>query len=190
MTALTSPRWTPPAVALLLLAALAGAPACREREEAAPAPPSGTEVSPFAGPAAAPSAPPTGPRYADVDLELEVGAPRPCPLNAPFLPAPGFVRLSVPVRVQSRSARSVPTSALAFSLRDRDGQVFGATLAGCDPVLLSQRLSGGAVLEGHVAFDVPSAATRLELAFEPFIIGRPEVRARALVPAVSAPTRP
>lgn len=124
--------------------------------------------------------------FDDRDFRLEVGTLQVCNETAPFLPEPGQMRISIPVQVQAKTRRLIPTSPLSFQLTDRQGQTYGPTLAGCRPALKNIRLGEGQSIEGDVAFDVAVGARDLELAFEPFLIGRSEVRALVRVPSPAA----
>lgn len=128
--------------------------------------------------------PATGPVIEDQDFRLSVGKPELCEDTAPFLPEPGYVRLSIPVEVTAKGRRWIPLSPLAFRLSDQKDHDYGPTLAGCRDVLKNRRLSAGDSARGEVAFDVPEKAENLELTFDPFLIGRPDVRARARVPSL------
>jgi len=139
------------------------------------------------------SARPTGSIFDDRDFRLEVGTPSICNETAPFLPEPGLMRLSIPVEVRAKTPRLIPISPLSFQLTDRQDRRYGPTLAGCRPALRNIRLGEGQSVKGDVAFDVAVDARDLELAFDPFLIGRSEVHALVRVPSPpvrSAPTGP
>jgi len=127
--------------------------------------------------------------FDDRDFRLEVGSPQICNETAPFLPEPGLMRISIPVEVRAKSRRLIPTSPLSFQLTDGQGRTYGPTLAGCRPALENTRLGEGQSIEGDVAFDVAVGARDLELDFEPFLIGRTEIRALVRVPTPK-PSRP
>jgi len=129
---------------------------------------------------------PSGRVFDDRDFRLEVGSPQVCNETAPFLPEPGLMRISIPVEVRAKSRRLIPTSPLSFQLTDGQGRTYGPTLAGCRPALENTRLGEGQSIEGDVAFDVAVGARDLELDFEPFLIGRTEVRALVRVPTPKA----
>lgn len=122
------------------------------------------------------------PSFFHEDFRLEAKRKEPCAAEAPFLPAPGQKRISVLVELEAKGERAVPTSPLAFSVLDRQGHRFGVTLAGCKPGLPSGVVTSGQQVLGHLAFDVPEHTTDWELVFEPFLVGRPRVRARVLIP--------
>jgi hypothetical protein len=124
----------------------------------------------------------TGSVFDDSDFRLEVRARRVCNETAPFLPEPGQIRISIPVEVRAKTRRLIPTSPLSFQLTDHQGRKYGPTLAGCQPALKNLRLGEGQSIEGDVAFDVDVSARDLELGFQPFLIGRPEVHALVRVP--------
>ena len=132
----------------------------------------------------------TGRVFDDRDFRLEVGSPQVCNETAPFLPEPGLMRISIPVQLQAKTRRLIPTSPLSFQLIDRQGRTYGPTLAGCRPALKNVRLGEGQSIEGDVAFDVAVNARDLELDFEPFVIGRSEVRALVRVPTPTPPRQP
>jgi hypothetical protein len=127
--------------------------------------------------------------FDDRDFRLEVGSPQICNETAPFLPEPGSMRISIPVELRAKSRRLIPTSPLSFQLTDGQGRTYGPTLAGCRPALQNTQLGEGQSIEGDVAFDVAVGARDLELGFEPFLIGRLEVRALVRVPTPTN-TRP
>lgn len=120
----------------------------------------------------------TGPKFEDEDFILEVKPPKACQRKTPLAPKKGFLRVSVPLTLEAKSKRPIPINPLTFALEDADGHRFGATLAGCAPPLPQSTLEQGARIEGEVAFDVPAEVDSLELVFEPFVIGRNEIRAR------------
>ena len=120
--------------------------------------------------------------YEDVDFVLEVKKPSICERETPLHAKDGSVRISVPISVQARTAREVPVSALSFTLEDPDGHRYRPTLAGCTPALKQQRLKQEDKITSEVAFDVPRTATKFELHFDPFLLGRDKVTARVVVP--------
>jgi hypothetical protein len=120
----------------------------------------------------------TGPKFEDPDFVLEVKPPKLCDEQTPLAPEKDFKRISVPLRLEAKSRREVPVNPLTFALEDADGHRFRATLAGCAPPLPQGTLKAEQHIEGEVAFDVPVGEQSLELVFEPFVIGREEVRAR------------
>lgn len=127
----------------------------------------------------------TGPSFEDEDFVLAVDAPRVCETETPLSPEEGLLRISVPLRLRAKSARPVPVSALAFFLEDEEGHQFRATLAGCAPSLRQQVLREKQTIEGEVAFDVPKTVGKLEMLYEPFLMGRKAVRARVQVPSIA-----
>lgn len=126
-----------------------------------------------------------GARVEDPDFVLSVGTYKQCDKSQTLSPAEGFERISVPLRIEGRSQRVVPVNALAFHLEDRDGRRFPATLAGCAPSLPHAQLQEGEVLEGEIAFDIPTRDAPWQLVFHPFLIGRTESVARVEVPSPS-----
>lgn len=120
--------------------------------------------------------------FSHADFSLGAKRKEACAAKAPFLPAPGQERISVLVELEAKGQRAVPTSPLAFSLLDRQGRRYGVTLAGCKPGLPAGVVSSGKRVTGYLAFDVPENVDEWELVFEPFLVGRPRVRARVLVP--------
>lgn len=127
-----------------------------------------------------------GPVFEDPDFKLEVHAPKLCASTGPFVPKPGFRRLSIPLSIEARSSRVVPISPVSFRVEDKDGHRYGATLAGCSPTFPNDTLTAGETRRGEVAFDVPQDAGALELVYEPFLIGRKRVLARVDVPNLAA----
>ncbi len=154
--------------------------ACEQDNEAAPSEPGLQMESPFeAKPTVTPKAQAT--TFDDPDFRLSVRAATVCEDTAPFLPSPGDKRISVPVEVVAKGKRMVPIGPLSFQLVDHEGHHYGPTLAGCGSPLESRQLEGNETAKGTVAFDVPQQAEELELQFEPFLIGRPQVTARVRV---------
>jgi hypothetical protein len=138
----------------------------------------------------APSGPPprasaTSTRYEDDDFELEAISTTVCPTEAPFLPEAHHERLSILVRIASRSTRPIPVQALAFRVESPKGS-YSSTLAGCGPALSVATLSSGQREGGEVAFDVPVDEAPLELVYEPFLLGRPPLLVHVKVPAPKA----
>lgn len=125
-------------------------------------------------------------RFEDADVSLEAIRVRRCPPDPPFVPPLHHERLSVLVRVASKSARPVPVQALAFRIETEDEQPYAATLAGCGKPLSVASLADGQVAEGEVAFDVPESRGPLKLVYEPFLIGRPPLTVRVRIPPVEA----
>lgn len=134
--------------------------------------------SPFARDPAPPSADqPLTPHYEDEDFRVDVERPEICQPEAPFLPAADRERLAVHVRIEAKTARVVPFQPLAFSVEDDEGHRYGATLAGCGSRFENRRLVAPERAEGVIHFDVPKKVGTLRLVYEPFLIGRPPVRA-------------
>jgi hypothetical protein len=159
----------------LLLSLLALAPACEPpQKKSAELPEVEWEDT---GPVVA-----SGPRFDDDDFTLEVQAARVCEKASPLGPNGGKQRISVPVSIKAKTKRAVPVSPLPFTLEDKEGHTYRPTLAGCAPTIEQTTLTGGQSLKGEVAFDVPPDAGKLELVFEPFLIGRKKVTARVRVP--------
>ncbi len=126
---------------------------------------------------------PEGPRYEDVDFSLDVGTPERCEPNGILAPQSGRVRLAIPVHIQVKGSRDVPFGPMLFSL-STDDTVLRPTLASCKPAFNLATLSQGDERTRYVAFDLPAGQSDLELAYEPFLIGRKQVLARVLVPRV------
>lgn len=124
----------------------------------------------------------SGPRFEDQDFVLEVRAAEPCEQDGVLGPTAGQRRLSVPVRIEARGERSIPVSAMEFSIEDADGHRFRPTLAGCREVFRPRDLAKGETLEGYVSFDVPEDRKTFEVVFDPFLIGRKPVVARVRLP--------
>lgn len=125
-----------------------------------------------------------GPRFSGPDFEFEVGTPETCKKGGALAPPSGQTRISVPVRVVGVSPRNIPVSPLEFTLEDSSGHRFRPTLAGCRDTFAPTELAEGRKLEGHVAFDVPNPAAKFEMLFDPFVIGRKPLIARARVPVL------
>jgi Domain of unknown function (DUF4352) len=138
-----------------------------------------TEGAPLTPPV---SRAPTSRSYEDDDLALEALGTSTCAPEPPFLPPAGHERISVKIRVASKSVRPVPVQALAFRVEGRDEKAFAATLAGCKSPLSVATLSQGQRAEGDVAFDVPESHGPLDLVYEPFLLGRPPVSVRVRIP--------
>jgi hypothetical protein len=148
----------------------------------APDSPSKTEIPNWQDPAPIDA---TGPTFEDEDFVLSALAPRICETKEPLAPKDGLMRVSVPLRLRAKTGRPVPVGALAFFLEDAQGHQFRATLAGCAPSLRQEVLRKDQTAEGEVAFDVPKSVGKLELVYEPFLMGRKAVRARVEVPSVA-----
>jgi hypothetical protein len=125
-------------------------------------------------------------KFEDPDFSLTTERATLCKQTGPFVPKEGMKRYSVPVVVEATGRRSVPLSTLAFRLVDGNGNLYGATLAGCEKPLGTQTLVSGTKASGAIAFDVPEEVRELQIQFEPFLIGRPKVSARAKVALPSA----
>lgn len=123
-----------------------------------------------------------GASFVDEDFSLTATAWKLCEQANALEPKTGYARVSIPVKIASRSDSEVPVSPLSFHLEDDEGHHFPSTLAGCDPVLSHQTLKEQAELEGHVAFDIPKEKKDFELVFSPFLIGRKAVPARIRLP--------
>jgi len=120
----------------------------------------------------------------DDDFEFQASSASICPAEAPFFPEAGHERLSVFVRIASRSARPVPVQALAFRIEGKQGE-YAPTLAGCRDALSVSTLSEGQRAQGEVAFDVPAEDGPFELVYEPFLLGRAPIIVRVQVPSPS-----
>lgn len=123
-----------------------------------------------------------GPRFEDPDFVLEAGVPSRCQEVGVLSPPSGWKRLSIPIELRGLTSRAVPVSPLLFSLEDQGGHRYRPTLAGCHPAFQPRELAQGGQLDAHLSFDVAPGAERLELVFEPFLIGRSPLAARVDVP--------
>jgi hypothetical protein len=146
---------------------------------------------PAEGKAAVPTHPsqskPSSSRYENADFRLEILEAHQCTPEPPFLPEAGHERMSITIRVASRSRSSIPVQALAFRLEAESGEKHAPTPAGCRPALSVSTLADGQTALGDVAFDVPVHAGPLTLVYEPFVIGREPVVVRVNVPDAGPP---
>lgn len=105
------------------------------------------------------------------DYSMSVESSKECPLDPPFAPKRGNVKVGVEVAIQGESEREVPINAFYATLVDARGDSFSATLAGCDPALPSVRLTAGKSARGFITFEVPKGAEKFELHYAPLVIG-------------------
>ncbi len=125
---------------------------------------------------------PLGDTFEHDDFKLRVFAPRICSPSSALTPPQGMIRFSLPIELQVLSKRGMTLNPLHFTIEDKEGHRFRATLAGCVPTIATQQLSQGSSIRGEVAFDLPHSLKKFELIFEPFLVGRKPVIARLLVP--------
>jgi hypothetical protein len=107
---------------------------------------------------------------ADYTLSLE--SDKECPVDSPFAPKRGFVKLGLEVSVEGISGVEVPVNPFYATLCDSNGDTYTSTLAGCEPSLPSVRVTTGKKARGFVTFEIPATSRRLELRYAPLIIGR------------------
>ena len=105
------------------------------------------------------------------DFSMSVESSKDCPLELPFAPKRGDVKLGIEVSIQGTSDREVPVNAFYATLADARGDTYSATLAGCDPPLPAVRLTNGKSARGFVTFEIPKASEKLELRYAPLVIG-------------------
>jgi hypothetical protein len=118
----------------------------------------------------------------DQDFSLAADAWSPCENTQALAPNQGYIRVTVPVEVKSRSRSSVPIGPLFFHLEDSDGHRFPSTLAGCKRPLPGREVKDAQIAKGDIAFDVPENRMEFDLVFTPFLIGRKESPARVRIP--------
>lgn len=118
------------------------------------------------------------PVYQDADFRFEVMKAEPCETHGVLAPARGQVRLVVPVKLEILSNREVPAGPMLFSLVD-DEHTYRPTLATCKETFHVGKLKQGEARNAHVAFDLPENARPTHLVFEPFLVGRKAVVAKA-----------
>lgn len=104
-------------------------------------------------------------------FSASVDSVRECPMDPPFSPKRGFLKLGVELTLTGTTATEVPTNPFYATVVDPSGTTYAPTLAGCEPGLFAGRVAEGKSQTGYVTFEVPKAATRLELRYRPAIIG-------------------
>ena len=118
------------------------------------------------------------PVYQDADLRLEVMKAEPCETHGVLAPARGQIRLVFPIKLEVLSNREVPVGPMLFSLVD-DERTYRPTLATCKETFHVGKLKQGEERNAHVAFDLPENVRPTHLVFEPFLVGRKAVVAKA-----------
>jgi hypothetical protein len=106
------------------------------------------------------------------DYTMSLESDKECPLDSPFAPKRGYVKIGLELSVEGTSAVEIPVNPFYASLYDAGGTVYTSTLAGCEPGLPSIRVTAGKKARGFVTFEIPTASHRLELRYTPLIIGR------------------
>jgi hypothetical protein len=102
---------------------------------------------------------------------MSVEGSKDCPMERPFLPAPGSVKVGIEVVLEGTAAHEVPINPFYASLHTPDGAVRAATLAGCEPSLPSVRVTRGQKVRGYVTFELPVTTRAFELRYAPLVIG-------------------
>jgi hypothetical protein len=105
------------------------------------------------------------------DYTMSVESVKDCPLDPPFAPKRGFIKVGIEVSIEGASALEVPVNPFYGTLTDATGETYPATLAGCEPGLPSIRIVLGQKARGFVTFEIPKAAHKLELRYSPLVIG-------------------
>lgn len=105
------------------------------------------------------------------DYAMSVESAKDCPMEAPFAPKRGFVKVGLEVSIEGTSSLEVPVNPFYGTLVDAAGETYPSTLAGCEPGLPSVRLVLGQKARGFVTFEIPKAARKLELRYAPVVIG-------------------
>jgi hypothetical protein len=105
------------------------------------------------------------------DYTMSVESVKDCPMDAPFAPRRGFVKVGLEVSLAGTSALEVPVNPFYATLVDATGEAYSSTLAGCAPGLPSVRLVQGQSARGFVTFEIPKAARKLQLRYAPVVIG-------------------
>jgi hypothetical protein len=106
------------------------------------------------------------------DYTMSLESDKECPLDSPFAPKRGYVKVGLELSVEGTSAVEIPVNPFYASLYDSGGTVYTSTLAGCEPGLPSVRVTAGRKVRGFVSFEIPTTSHRLELRYAPLIIGR------------------
>ncbi len=167
------PRKLRPLCALLVLS-IPFLPGCEEEQT--------TRSSTPAYDLELPTKAPEGPIFEDEDFVLEVGTPQFCSAEGVLGPEEGLQRISIPVEVRHRGKRDLPWGPLLFSIQS-DGQTYRPTLASCTSPFKTRTLNDDTKQKDHLTFDVAWPLDRPVIVFEPFVVGRKKIEARALVPA-------
>jgi hypothetical protein len=105
------------------------------------------------------------------DYTMSVEEVRNCPLDPPFSPKAGNVKVGIAVVIEGASTAEVPVNPFYASLTDESGESYSSTLAGCSPGLPSIRVTTGTKASGYVTFEIPKTSRRLELRYAPIVIG-------------------
>lgn len=105
------------------------------------------------------------------DYTMSVESVQPCAVERPFRPEPGIDKLGVEVVIEGKSEREVPVNPFYATLRDGTDETYSSTLAGCRPVLEAVRVTRGDKARGFITFDVPKSARKLEMTYNPVVIG-------------------
>jgi len=105
------------------------------------------------------------------DYFMSVESSKDCPMDAPFLPKSGNLKLGVEVSLEGTTEREVPVNAFYATLHYARGDAYSATLAGCDPALPAVRLTNGKSAHGFITFEISKSAEKLELRYAPLVIG-------------------
>jgi hypothetical protein len=163
-------RRMPAVLARAIGCAALALPSCRSGHDAPAPPPSAT---PLADPLLLPD---THPRAMGElghahDYSMSVESVRDCPMDAPFAPKRGFVKVGVEVVIEGTTALEVPVNPFYATVTDRAGDTYTSTLAGCEPGLPSVRVTAGKQSRGFATFEIPKAARKLELRYAPIVIG-------------------
>jgi hypothetical protein len=112
------------------------------------------------------------------DYSLKVLAVQDCQVEPHFAPPTGVRKLGVEVEVSGLSTRDVPVNPFYARVVAPSGERYESTLAGCRPALRAGRVHDGERVRGWLTFDVPVGIDRLELSYEPVVlgVGREELR--------------
>jgi hypothetical protein len=105
------------------------------------------------------------------DYTLRVLNVQDCRVAPHFAPPAGLKKLGVEVEIGGASQREVPVNPFYASLADASGERYEATLSGCSPALPAGRVVDGQSRRGWLSFDVPVSVGRLELSYEPMVLG-------------------
>ncbi|HVW24541.1 MAG TPA: DUF4352 domain-containing protein [Polyangiaceae bacterium] len=174
-----APGFTVPARPWALLP-LASAVACHARADGPPPPPSpSAESATILG--GEPRVHPEGELAVLRDYTMSVESDKECREDTPFASKRGYVKFGIEVTLEGTSAVEVPVNPFYATLYDSNGDVYTSTLAGCDPGLVSMRVTTGKKARGFITFEIPATSRKLELHYEPTIIGRTAEEARFVV---------
>lgn len=112
------------------------------------------------------------------DYTLKVLGVQDCQVEPHFAPPAGVRKLGVEVELAGVSVREVPVNPFYARIVAPSGERYEATLAGCRPGLRAGRVHEGQRLRGWLTFDVPIGIDRLQLSYEPVVlgVGREELR--------------